>query len=351
MSTYVWVLGKTPDLSLAELQIIQATNITHKWGLVFFDTNTPEHIKLLGGLIKRWKVINFEQLSEAVQETKIVWVDSQELGLMLKRQLGVKRYKVLDLRKSDLEVKQKGTEILSLWSKKYAWIQWWQSIDLYSSIDFDKPWHGMHIGMMPSKLAHILVNIWASLSSADKDTPTVYDPFCGFGTTNFLANHLWYHTIWSDINITPAKQNIARRKTNPFANTERFITLFKHDVNDPFEKPFLKEVDAIVSEWRLGPVIKAEMLKHKAQTEAILKDYIPSIVQLYSSFLDNAKKKMSGVPILITIPEYLRLDHSIIADRISEAATDIGYKVTYLWEVYKRKKQQVGRRVVLFEIN
>gem|GEM_PF-6960701 len=72
------------------------------------------------------------------------------------------------------------------------------------------------------------------------------------------------------------------------------------------------------------------MLKHKAQTEAILKDYIPSIVQLYSSFLDNAKKKMSGVPILITIPEYLRLDHSIIADRISEAATDIGYKVTYL---------------------
>gem|GEM_PF-6272149 len=41
-------------------------------------------------------------------------MDSQELGLMLKRQLGVKRYKVLDLRKSDLEVKQKGTEILSL---------------------------------------------------------------------------------------------------------------------------------------------------------------------------------------------------------------------------------------------
>jgi DNA modification methylase len=40
----------------------------------------------------------------------------------------------------------------------------------------------------------------------------VYDPFCGFGTTGFVANWLGHHFIGSDINITPCKENVKRWK-------------------------------------------------------------------------------------------------------------------------------------------
>ena len=52
----------------------------------------------------------------------------------------------------------------------------------------------MQIGMMPAKLTQILVNIAVAQLPASAlqgdDAPTVYDPFCGFGTTLFVANSL-----------------------------------------------------------------------------------------------------------------------------------------------------------------
>jgi len=52
-------------------------------------------------------------------------------------------------------------------------------------IDFGKPAHGMEVGMMPAKLAQMLVNIGIATLHAQSgdDVYTVYDPFCGFGTT------------------------------------------------------------------------------------------------------------------------------------------------------------------------
>jgi tRNA G10 N-methylase Trm11 len=73
-------------------------------------------------------------------------------------------------------------------------IQGYQQIDLYEAIDINKPLSGMTIGMMPSKLAHMLMNI-ALAQTPDVQDPTIFDPFCGFGTTNFIANALGYHTI------------------------------------------------------------------------------------------------------------------------------------------------------------
>ncbi len=345
---YFWILWKTPELSLLELYMLEPSELTTSWGIAFFETNKPEKIWQLWWLIKWWVVSDWEQLWWHLEWAKIVWVDSQELWLMMKRKYNIRRYKELDLRKSDLEVKKKWVEVRFFWKWKYWVVKGWQNIDLYSTIDFDKPAHGMQIGMMPSKLAHILLNIWCSLVEDKEKDITIYDPFCGFGTTNFLANYYGHHTIWSDINITPSKQNMKRRERTDKYNNERMMTFFKHDVNDSFTKPFLKEVDVVVSEGWLWPVIKSEMHKHQDQTETILKEYIPSIVDVYKIFLENSREKMLWVPLVMTIPEYLRLDHPIIADRIAEYARLIWYKVDYVWEVYQRKKQQIGRRVVLF---
>jgi hypothetical protein len=52
----------------------------------------------------------------------------------------------------------------------------------------------MNIGMMPSKLALTLINIgigeYEENKKSDSISTTIWDPFCGFGTTNFLVNAL-----------------------------------------------------------------------------------------------------------------------------------------------------------------
>ncbi len=348
---YFWIVWKTPELSMEELTLVQPTNISKKNWIVFFDTKLHELLPKLWWLIKWWKVGSKHDLEIALQDVKIVWVDSQELGLMIKRQFGVKRYKVLEQRKSDLEVKKKWKEVFSFGKGEYWIVWWWQPIDLYEAIDFGKPASGMQIWMMPTKLAHILTNVGvAQIPESSHDEITIYDPFAGFWTTNFISNFLWYHTIGSDINITQAKQNNQWRQLREFYQKEAYLTFFKHDVNDVFKKPFLDKVSVIITEGRLWPVVKKEMLKHKNQTEAILKEYIPSVVELYATFMENSFAKWwSSVPIVMTVPEYLRLDHPVIANRITEHAQTIWYEVRTIEEVYHRKKQLVGRRVLILE--
>jgi hypothetical protein len=54
----------------------------------------------------------------------------------------------------------------------------------------------MNIGMMPSKLALTLINIGIGeyeenlKYNIQHSKLTIRDPFCGFGTTNFLVNNL-----------------------------------------------------------------------------------------------------------------------------------------------------------------
>ena len=282
-----------------------------------------------------------------------------------KKLYGVKRFKEVALERADLEVKTDGVEILRLGEDVYGKVLGWQYIDRFAAIDFDKPGRGMQIGMMPAKLAQMLVNIWVwligdyphpnplpkgegeRLGSGDEDSITVWDPFCGFGTTLFVANSLRYHAIGSDINSTLAKKNIAWWPTTEYAHEDRYLTLFKHDVLEPFTKWFLQAVDVIVTEGWLGPVVKSSNADNRGQHALILKN-IEDIVAVYRGFLDNAKNGLTWVPIVMTVPVYDRLG-DVIEQRITKFAKGIGYHVESVGEVYQREKQVVGRRVLVLK--
>lgn len=67
----------------------------------------------------------------------------------------------------------------------------YQNIPLYELIDFGKPGRSMQMGMMPAKLTHTLINLARTQSSGESDSrPLIRDPFCGSGTSGFLANAL-----------------------------------------------------------------------------------------------------------------------------------------------------------------
>jgi len=362
---YFALIWKTPLLSLAELELAHVKDIRSQGNAVFFsmDKKNEPLLDQLAWIMKWWIIlprtpryddlaplhVYDEALNEILSDCKLVWTNDKTIGMRCKKVYGVKRFKQVDMEKADLDVKRGGVELIYFNEQLLGQVKWWQDIDRYAAIDFDKPERGMQIGMMPAKLTEILLNIGLiHLDIQEDHIPTIYDPFCGFGTTLFVANSLGYHAIWSDINASLAKKNISWWKEHEFANTDRFITHFKHDIHEPFTKPFLDHVDVIVTEWWLWPVIKKEQkTKHGEQMKELQK-YIDEIVAVYRWFLVNTKEKFVGIPMVITVPVYDWLG-DVIEQRISQYATQLWYTVEQVGEVYKRKTQVVGRRVLLLK--
>ncbi len=345
---YFALIGKTPDLSLAELEVLHPVIKERLGAFIIFEASEKVVGALanLAGIIKRGKVVSESELWPILTGAPLIWVNTNGDGVHYKKTYGVKRFKVVSPEKSDKEVIEGWIELLDLGENKIGVVQGRQDIERFELLDFEKPVRGMQIGMMPAKLTQMLVNIGVAQTGKNPgDEITVYDPFVGFGTTVWIANSLGYHTIWSDINITPSKQNQKRWVTTKHAQADKRITLFKHDVNDALEQPFLKHADVIVTEGRLGPVVNGQVARDTAK----VKDNISQIIALYEAFLNNTNAKLPNVPIVITIPVYLFLDRSTIEESITNIATDLGYEVHVVGEVYSRKKQLVGRRIVVLK--
>ena len=252
--------------------------------------------------MKRGEVVDQTGLENVLQETKILGVDDKVKGKKWKQTFdSIRRFKEVEITKTDKDIKNKGTEVIILGSGEFGIVKGYQDIALYEHVDFGRPSSGMGIGMMPAKLTHILLNI----AKGEKKHATVWDPFTGFATTNFIANACGHHTIGSDINITQAKNNFKRRQeeTNKQYQADYRMTLFKHDVTQTFKKPFLRDVDCIVSEGWLGPLVSGRT------HAAALQENIPKIANVYQGFLHNIfefykDSKNKKPTIVISVPEY-----------------------------------------------
>ncbi|MDR2189645.1 MAG: hypothetical protein LBP53_00105 [Candidatus Peribacteria bacterium] len=112
--------------------------------------------------------------------------------------------------------------------------------------------------MMPAKLTHALINIGiASLKKRTKMLPEqllIFDPFCGTGTTGFVANALGYHFIGSDIKLNFALQNQQRRKQTQHYHHQLF-SFIEQDISKPLDADKFQELlthqTLIITEGRL----------------------------------------------------------------------------------------------------
>jgi len=367
---YFAVLGKHPEISKAELELVQPQNISYpkKW-IIIFDTEHPELLQQLGGIIKAGRVVKEKELPTLLADTKIIGIQSETNGKHLKRTAGIRRYKLVDLFHTDREIKTKGKEIINLENGLYGIVEHYQNIELYEAIDFDKPGRSMQMGMMPAKLTHIMLNIWlhslksikskvhkAWLSTFDFWLSTViYDPFVGSWTTGFLANHLGYEFIGSDIKTTYAEQNAKRRMTTKFATTNKELSIFTHDIKKKLEKSslfmerggtgtvgdFKKETKMnvlIITEWWLGPIVT------KSTSDQDIQKFQERVADLYKNLLDRIKDLWATA--VFTIPRYIGHDNGI-QKILEKYATDIWLHTKEIPELYSREGQQIARKILI----
>ncbi len=366
---YFWIVWDNKDLIEHALTFLHAQNISFlKKHIITFETELPERLQQCASLIKRGKIYSWEEL-ELMIESEIIGVSDKILGTKLKKKYSlIKRFKLIDLVHSDLEIKEKWSEIIEIEEDHFGIVQWYQSIQLYEAIDFWKPISGMWIGMMPSKLALTLINIAIGhyeIQSNLKDVIinfdnkkslilsdqiTIRDPFCWFGTTNFLANALGYDSIWSDINITQAKINKKRREQEIFYLNKK-ITLLKHDVFKEFKTPIFHYANIIVSEWWLWPTVNHrtginEIEQYSKEVSKIYKSYFANLTKFFQSNKETSTLKQKKICV-ITIPIWLKYDLSI-SQQIATYCMSLGRSTTIIEKPYKREKQLVGREVLIW---
>ena len=188
---YFAVIGNFPEITLAELQMVQAKNIQKVWAhILVFDTKNEPLLQNMASLVKWWKIISQPDFWWYLEWKKILWMADENLAVKLKKQYDIKRYKKVDILHTDLDVKKKGIELIKIWAE-WGIVLWYQNIKLYELADFDKPGRSMQMWMMPAKLTHTMINIAISNTQTD-NAKLIFDPFCWTWTTWIISNYLWY---------------------------------------------------------------------------------------------------------------------------------------------------------------
>lgn len=175
---------------------------------------------------------------------------------------------------------------------------WVQDIQAYERRDTSRPVRDARIGMLPPKVAQVMLNI----TSAFLPTPhtgLMYDPFCGLGTILQEGMLMGFSMIGSDRNprmIEATRKNIGAIKALLPLNTKD-PDLFLHDATLPFPDAVMNKVSAIVTEPFLGEPLSSPL----PQAEAAV--YLKNLEPLYRAFFTQVAPMLpSGSPLFFILP-------------------------------------------------
>jgi len=213
-----------------------------------------------------------------------------------------------------------------------------QDIDSYSLRDYDKPKKDARVGMMPPKLAQIMINF------AGKDTKTIYDPFCGTGTVLVEAMLMGKTAIGSDLD----PRMVEFSKENCFWAQEKFETeslfrVFQKDAQDIRKTDLPEKIDAIVTEGYLGKPIS------KVPDEKYQEYAFRELAQLHSTWLYNIYELTpKHCKIVMCVTAYKIGSNLVHLPNFAEIAKKCGYRVTETY-TYDREDQVVARDIKVLE--
>lgn len=234
MQEYLFLLGNTPALSLAEISAVypdlQVSLLQPHVALGASDSFDPQSaIKRLGGTFKilqplqRHELLNAsvaqEKLLEILREIAqaggklqfgigeigrdhLPTIEEAQLKAVLQSEGHSVRY-LSDTRSglsaAILSHKQSITELLLINTQNETLIAQTvavQDVDNWTNRDRNKPYADRKKGMLPPKVARMMVNL--ALRTSDPTTATLCDPFCGSGTVLMEAAVLGCEIYGSD---------------------------------------------------------------------------------------------------------------------------------------------------------
>lgn len=377
---YLAVLGRQPEISLAELTALFKDVKQISYDLAIFSCDFTPEIAKLGGSLK---------LAARIEKTPIEYLRELPDG---KITLGVSDYsehhseraarsEALKLKqilvrhgRSVRVVENKGPVLSSATSlynglsghnpKKVELIKvgndWWhvvgvQDIEAYAKRDQARPARDAKVGMLPPKLAQILINLCGPLPEGAR----ILDPFCGTGVVLQEALLMGYRAYGTDINermveytqknlewlTADATEKSFSGRSGPLGKvlcpSKDFFVAIGDATSFQWEQP----IDAVACEGYLGrpmslPPAEIKLKEEKQECGAII-----------LGFLKNLSSQIKPrTPVTMAIPAWLRPDGSYSRLGIVDEITKLGYNVINKSGdglLYARAGQVVAREIII----
>jgi tRNA G10 N-methylase Trm11 len=388
------ILGRQPDIAIAELEsLYNAHSLRYIGKSAAILTIDPIHIAFsrLGGSIKLCKVLaeidshewptiqkNLERiiatLIEKMPKSKIslgisaydLNVRPQQLtvtGLVIKKLFREQNrsLRIVPNQNSALNSAQvihnqltetSGCEIICVRVDNKTIVAQTineQDIKSYTTRDRNRPKRDARVGMLPPKLAQIIINLALGNSSGHKIT--ILDPFCGTGVILQEGIRLGYPVYGTDIS--------ERMVSFSFENLVWFTKLsdqstsnFQVDVADATTFTWKQPIGCVASELYLGQPFNSVPPNNK------LEQVRKTCNTISENFLINLGKQIkSGVRICIALPAWQIAPDEFVHLPLIDHLSDLGYNRVRFEHVrndcllYYREDQVVARELLVITRN
>ena len=397
---YLAVLGRQPEISITELEklfpgisySLDGSCLTFSSPKIDDTSRLPIDIERFGGVLKFAVELNRAPLDflQGLPEGKLtigVSDYSEKASKKTAQQEALKLKKILVRHgRSVRVVENKGAALSTATSlhnglsgknpKKVELIKtndgWYrvigvQDIDAYTRRDQARPARDAKVGMLPPKLAQVLINLCGPLRPDSR----ILDPFCGTGVVLQEAFLMGYQVYGTDINermVEYSKKNLmwlmksgkysirgnpergsARTSARAPWRRERATRpeneYFQISVGDATSFTWEQPIDAVACEGYLGKPFS------RVPTEMELKEQKQECGGIVLGFLGNlAGQIKKDTPVVIAIPAWLREDGEYERLDILDDVANLGYNVDNKSReglLYHREGQVVARDIII----
>jgi tRNA G10 N-methylase Trm11 len=385
----VYILGRQPDLGIAELEsLLGEANIRKVDNSVVASAFEPNYIPFsrLGGSMKVGQIIAtlpfsdwnkiesyiFENAPKAIQYLGItskinlgvsvygIPVSAQKInasGLKLKKiikHLGVS-VRVVPNKTAQLNSAQvihnkligSGWELLVIKDGQQTILAQTvnvQDIEAYSARDQARPFRDAKVGMLPPKLAQIIINL-ASVGN-NRFGATVLDPFCGTGVLIQEACLMGFKGYGTDIEPRMVEYTDKNMSWLSGVYADREIE-WNAEVGDAINHKWTNELDFVAAETYLGRPLT--QIPDKETLNKIISD----CDFIHKKFLKNiAEQTKPGFRMCIAVPSWIN-GNQILHLKTLDYLEELGYtRQSFVHAnnrrlIYYREGQKVGRELVV----
>lgn len=388
---YIAIAGRQPLISLAEIQALydKAARLVGK-KLVFFEINedgeeniSPD-INRLGGSLKLGRFFNtdFSKLAKFLATThpegKITlgisdFSKQKKSGLAKQKSMELKRslarvgrsVRVITSNEPEISSatahhnqlgEKAGCFEIFLIDREIYLSLGTQNITAYTERDQARPARDAKVGMLPPKLAQILINLCGKLPEEAR----VLDPFCGTGVVLQEAAIMGYVPYGTDLNermVEYSKKNLSwlfnernqkRFKILPDLIQKKDQIIESISVGDATSFTWEGEIDAVAFEGYLGAPMSKPPVDIKFKTEKA------KCREIAMGFLKNITPQIkSGTPVVMALPAWLRENGKYVGLNILDEIQEMGYNFEKFQDLsqsdllYYREGQIVAREIIV----
>ena len=376
MPTYFFHLGNTPELSLLELEHL----VEHKLKLILpqiAKLSTEKELDLIkvqkqsGGLVK-----SFVQLTE-LQTDSTSEVESKIIDFLLSKSgkvtfsvsgLGDQNLSKInysniknELKKNKIRSRyiESGKQGLSAAVLLHQDVEEFviinneeklvlaktitvQNIDNWTKKDRRKPYFDRKKGMLPPKVARMMINIALGFHTGKSNNLTLYDPFSGSGTVLMEAMLLGLQIKGADLdkNSVEGTKNNLNWLIDQYHLDSKFSIILR-DATQKFDNSETPFVDLMITEPFLGkPTPKEKEL--------------PNIFKgLYRTYLGTLKnwtqilKTDSIIVIILPLVETKHKEYNL--QKLIDKLPQLGYTTVSQPVIYSRPQAIVKRQIIFLK--